>query len=69
MAYRGSGRNRKKISGTAARPDFVVIGNVYDDLGQMVDKYGIMKVVQHLGHIANERISKELADRLWFIAS
>ena len=69
MVYRGSKRPRKKISGTASRPDFIMISNIYDDLSTMVDKYGMTRVMEHLGHIADEKISKEFAKRIWFLVS
>jgi len=69
MTYRGSKRSCKNMSGAATRPDFIMISNIYDDLSMLVEKYGMTRVVEHLGHIADEKISKEFAKRIWFLVS
>jgi hypothetical protein len=44
-----------------------MISNIYDELSNLVDKYGMANVIEHLGHVASEKISKEFAGRLWWI--
>ena len=68
--YRGKRKqvvNRK--GGSARRPDFIMINNVYENLTNLVESYGITKVIQHLGYIANEKISKEFASKIWYVVS
>ena len=72
MSYRSSVKSKivkKPFGGSSNRPDFIMISNIYDDLSVLVDKYGINKVVEHLGHVAHEKISKEFAGRIWWVVS
>jgi hypothetical protein len=67
--YRGKKNRRSVKGGFARKPDFIMINNIYENLSLLVDNYGIIKVIQHLGVIANEKISKELASKIWYITS
>ena len=60
---------RKQNNGVARKPEFIMINNVYESLSSLVDSYGITNVIQHLGCIANEKISKEFARKIWYIVS
>jgi len=58
-----SNRNRTNVP----RPNFVTIGNLYDQLFQLTKEYGFEKVILHLGDIAKNTVSRELAGRIWGI--
>jgi len=47
------------------KPEFVEIYNIYDALDKLVDEYGISKVLMHLGQIANKKISRNFASKIW----
>ena len=47
------------------KPEFIEISNIYEDLDALVDKYGIEKIILHLGQIANKKISRQYASKIW----
>jgi len=49
------------------RPEFVIIGNLYDGLKAMTDEYGFEKVIMHLGEVARKSITIGLAGKIWGI--
>jgi hypothetical protein len=55
---------RKKFQ-TVQKPDFVEISNIYDSLTSLVNTYGLIKVVQHLGLVAEKNVSREFASKIW----
>jgi len=62
----------KKIDGNGnfvKRPDFIEIKNVYDVLDKLVDQYGIEKIILHLGQVANKKISRNFASKIWGLSS
>lgn len=67
--YRGKRKIRNRKGGSARKPDFIMINNIYENLSTLVESYGMTKVIQHLGSIANEKISKEFAGKIWYIVS
>jgi len=67
--YRGKRKEPKRSGGSARKPEFVMINNIYEDLSCLIENYGITKVIQHLGYIANEKISREFASKIWYIVS
>lgn len=67
--YRGKRKQPRRRGGSARKPDFIMISNVYEDLSKLVENYGITNVIQHLGYIANEKISREFAGKIWYVVS
>jgi len=61
--------NKKHNAGFVKKPEFIEIYNIYDGLDKLVDEYGITKVLLHLGQIANKKISKQFAGKIWNIVS
>ena len=57
--------NGKLESVFVKKPEFVEIYNIYDSLETLVDSYGIEKVLQHLGQLANKKISRQFASKIW----
>lgn len=57
--------NKRKKNFIIKKPDFVEISNVYDTLTSLVNTYGIIKVIQHLGLVAEKNVSKEFASKIW----
>ena len=51
------------------KPEFIEIYNIYDNLEKLVDEYGISKVLMHLGQIANKKISRQFASKIWTLVS
>jgi predicted transcriptional regulator len=45
--------------------DIIVIANLHDALEEVVDKYGMIKVLQHLAKIANVKMSKVFAEKIY----
>jgi len=62
-------RDNKKDASFVKKPEFVEIYNIYDDLDKLVDEYGIQKILLHLGQIANKKISRQYAGKIWAIAA
>lgn len=61
-------RSNKKIHKPFAnRPDFVVIGNLYDDLFQLSEKYGFQQLIMHLGEVAKNTSRGMLAGKIWAV--
>ena len=61
--------NKKRKPIFFKKPDFIVINNIYDDLAKLVETYGITKVILHLGQLAQDKISREFAGKIWRIVS
>lgn len=61
--------NKKHNTGFVKKPDFIEIYNIYDELNKLVDEYGITKILLHLGQIANKKISKQFAGKIWSLVS
>lgn len=57
------GKNKK--FNPVHRPEFISISNLYDDLCNLVDKYGIQAVILHLGDVAKDKISRDIAGKIW----
>jgi len=51
------------------KPEFVEIYNIYDGLEKLVDNYGMSKVLMHLGQLANKKISRQFASKIWALTS
>ena len=58
---------RKNNINYVKRPDFVIIGNLYDELKALTDEYGFEKVIMHLGEVARKSITRGLAGKIWGI--
>jgi len=67
--YRGKRKQFRKRGGSARKPEFTMINNVYENLSELVENYGMTNVIQHLGYIANEKISREFAGKIWYVVS
>ena len=59
--------NKKSSVKFVRRPEFNVIGNLYDELMMLRNKYGIEQIILHLGEVAKETVSKDLASKVWSI--
>lgn len=47
------------------KPTFSEIQNITDGLTELIDKYGINQVILHLGLVANSKISRNFAQKIW----
>lgn len=56
-----------KHNGFVHRPEFNTIGSLYDDLSLLTDKYGFEQVILHLGEIARNAVTRDLAGKIWSI--
>lgn len=61
--------NKKQNGFFVKKPEFIEIYNIYDALERLVDEYGISTVLLHLGQIANKKISRQFAGKIWEIVS
>lgn len=59
--------NKQQTKNTAfvKKPNFSEIQNITDGLIELIDKYGINQVILHLGLVANKKISKNFAQKIW----
>ncbi len=49
------------------RPEFNVIGNLYDELSALTDRYGFEQVLLHLGEVARTNTTRDLSSKIWSI--
>ncbi len=57
----------EEMNNIKKRPEFIVIGNLYDILKKVTDEYGFEKVILHLGEVARVSVTRGLANRIWGI--
>ena len=57
--------NRKNNNIFVKKPDFVEIANISDSLEQLVNDFGIEKVLMHLGQVVSKKVSRQYASKIW----
>lgn len=59
--------NNKNSTKFIKKPDFNIIGNLYDDLERLRNKYGIEQLILHLGEVARLTVSRDVASKIWSV--